>query len=165
MGAAVGIMQAGVQQQAANQDFEAKSQQWRQNVTDAWASAADQQKQIVLRQLQDQQAMQQKIKLSQIDEAQKRSLVNVSAAYGGVSGISVQNIADEVSRQAANNRTTDRTNYLYQVEQGEAQKQGTIDQAVGRADSLPFPQAPNPATFEVAALSSGVKLFSSLGGM
>lgn len=158
-------MQAGVQQQAANQDFAMKSMQWRQNVTDAWASARDQQGQLLMRELQDQNATTTKIHLQQIDAAQKTSLVRVSAAYGGVSGISVDNIANDVIRRSDMNIQTDRENFLYSTQQLETQKRATVTQAQGRIDSLAIPQPPNPASFGVNVLASGVRMFGQLSGV
>jgi hypothetical protein len=160
LGMMVGMAQAGVQAAAAQEDYSNRAAQWKQNVTNAWAAARDEQKQLLLRHMQEENAVSQKTKLSQIEEAQKRSLVEVSAAYAGVSGLSIENLTADVTRRAAMNRETERTNFLYTAQQIQAEQKATITRAEQRIASVPYPTPPNTAAPFISALASGIKGFA-----
>lgn len=101
------------------------------------------QKQISLRQMQEQNATAQKLQIQNIEEAKKRSEAELSGAESGVAGISIDNIISDVTRQAATNRQTERENLSMVTQQLQLDKeasrsrnQGRINQAAAQVNPL-----------------------------
>lgn len=161
LSAVVGMASAVVQHGAAQQDYEMKAAQWKQNVVNSWAAARDEQGQLLLRQMEEERGTAQKIKLSDIEEAEKRAEVEVSAAAGNVSGISVQNLVADVTRRAAYNRTVERQNWIMTAAQLQKEQDATITRAEGRINSVTRPVAPSGAALAVNVAAAGVKMFGA----
>jgi hypothetical protein len=159
LGMAVGAMQAIVGHQAAVDDYHAKSEQWRQNIVNAQSAARDEQGQLLLRHMQEEEATNQKVKLSQIEEAEQRALVEVTAGHSGVSGLSIQNLLSDVTRRSAYNRTVELQNFKMTAAQLQAEQNQTVTTMESRIASIPRPVAPNPAVPFVQMLAAGANAF------
>lgn len=131
---AVGAAQSVVQFAAANQEAKATEQ-------NALQAFSNEQNQLSLRQMQEADATAQKQKQQNLEEAEKKAAVEVSAASAGVSGISVDNLIMDVSRQAARNRQTQFENTKMAVAQLQTEKKGSRSQAQSRINSAPRPSA------------------------
>lgn len=158
--AGAGIAQAAVGFAAASQDFNARSAQWRQNYVNSLAAGRDEQRQLTLRQLQEQDAAIQKGHLLMLDEAERRSEVAVDAATAGIGGVTLDNLLTDVSRKAALNRATLATNYKNTAQQLQTEKDASVTGIENRINSVARPTSPSPASFLVEALGSGVRAFS-----
>jgi hypothetical protein len=142
-------MVAGIGQQvasfaAAQQDYKAKAAQWKANYTNALAAGRDEQGQLLQRELQEEAAYGQKQHLSLIEEAKAKSEAKVGAAYGGVSGLSVDAMIRDVGSQAAWNRASETENYKNTVQQLQLEKKGSVTTMQSRINSIPIPQKPSP---------------------
>jgi hypothetical protein len=159
---AVGVAQAVAGFAAAQQDYDAKANTWKQNVVNSWAAGRDEQGQILNRQLQEQDALVQKEHLISLEEAEKVSEGSVSAAYGGVSGISVDNLLADISRKSAINRSVERENWRMTAAQLDAQNKGTVTTMQNRINSVERPTSPSPAGLLLNVASAGVKYASGV---
>lgn len=160
---AMGVASAVVGHQASQADYEAKSAAWRQNYVNALAAGRDEQRQLTLRQLQEQDAYVQKNHLVMVEEAQKTAEYKVSAAASGVSGVSVDNLLDDIGRQAGLNRATLETNYKATAQQLQTQKDASVTQIESRINSVARPTSPSGASLFVNILGAGVKAASTPG--
>lgn len=148
-GAALGVAQALTSFVAQTQDFKAKSAAWKENYVNALAAGRDEQKQITNRQLQESDALTQKEHLANVEEAEARSEATVSAAYGGVSGASVDNLLMDISRRSAMNRHAERENWKATAAQLQAEADGTVARMKDRIASVPRPTPPNPLALAI----------------
>lgn len=164
LGAVVGIMGSVASFAAKQQDYEAKAAAWRQNVVNAQAAARDDQQQLLVRNLQEQDKTTQDKHVSYIEGAQKAAMAEASAAAGGVSGMSVDNLITDIEGKSALNRTYADMNYKMKAQQIQTQLTGTVTTMQSRIDSMHRPVAPNPLEMVVGIAGSGVKMFGG-GGM
>lgn len=160
---AMGVAQAVAGHQAAQADYEAKSAQWRQNYTNALAAGRDEDRQLTLRQLQEQDAFVQKRHLSMVEQAQKKSEAAVASTASGVSGISVDNILADVDRQAGLNQSTLETNWKNTAQQLQTEKNASVNRTQSRISSVTRPTSPSGASLFVGILGAGVKAASTPG--
>lgn len=147
---------------AAQADYDAKAEAWKQNYLNALAGARDEQKAITLRQTQEEAAAGQKVELADMDEAQHKAAVEVSAAEGGVSGVSVDNLVREQGAAAAFNRASITENLKMKTAQLQSEKDATNTTALNRINSMQRPTAPSGAALAVGIIGSGVKAFGSM---
>jgi len=147
---------------AAQADYEARSEQWRQNYVNALAAARDEQNQLTNRQLQEQSAYVQKRHLSLVEQAEKQSEAEVSAASAGVSGISVENLVQDIGRKAATNRAIAEQNWIMTANQLQAEKRATVTTAQNRINSVARPTSPSMGAYLLGAVGSGVKSFATM---
>lgn len=129
---------------AQQQQADAQNAMWTQNYINALSAERDTFDQLGERQMQEQDVTQQKIRVSQIDEARRAATTVVSGAATGVSGITMDNLLDDVSRRAEYNRTTAEENYNMTAQQLQMEKTGAVDQFQSRVNSVPTAQDPNP---------------------
>lgn len=113
--------QASAVRQAAIADYERKSTE------------------INRRQMQEDDAAAQKDGLQSLEEAQRGADAEVSAAAGGVAGVSLDNILSDVSRTGARNRETIRQNSDATAQQLQLEKKGAKAEAQSRINSAPAP--------------------------
>jgi hypothetical protein len=151
-----GIAQAVVGFAAAQADYNAKAQAWQQNYVNALAAGRNDMTQVQQRQLQEQDAFVQQDQLQRIEQAEKESEV---LANSGATGISSENLVAGVRRQGLVNRTTLFTNYNMKVRQLQVQAEAIPTEEMNRINSMERPVAPNPLTYVVQALGSGVRAF------
>lgn len=165
IGAVLGLVQAGVSMAASSADASAKAEQWKQNQINALAASRDEQRQLTLRQIQEQDATTQKVGASRVDEAQRTAEAEVSAADAGLSGVSLDAITREIGNRAAQNRTNAFENYRMTAEQLQAQKDASVTKAKGRIDSIATPTDTSFATGIVGLGQAGVKLYGAIQNM
>lgn len=148
---------------AKQQDYEAKAAAWRQNVVNAQAAARNDQQQLLQRDLQEQSKTVQSKHVSYIEGAQKAALAETSAAAGGVSGLSVDNLITDIQGRSALNRSYADENYRMKASQLQAQMDGTVVTMQSRIDSMPRPIAPSPLELVAGIAGAGVKLAGGMG--
>lgn len=155
MVAAGGSAVVGYMGKQAN--YEATQTAYWQNVQNSEAAARDEQKQLLIRTLQEGDATVQKKQVSYIEGAQKSAIAEASAAAGGVSGASVGNIVNDLEGKAALNRTYADENYKMKAQQLTAEMTGTVDKAQSRINAQPTGTAPNPLelAFGLAGAAAG----------
>lgn len=110
------------------------------------------------RQMQEADALTQKKLDLNIDEAQRGAEVSVSAASGGVAGISVDNLLQEVGRRAQRNRDVASENTRMQIAHLQDQKKSSADLAQGRIDASPDP---SPIGLVAGIAGSALSSYSS----
>lgn len=159
---AVGMAQAGTSAAAANADFAAKSSAWSQNVVNSEAAARDEDRQIIGNQLADQAKTNQQLQISTITQAQKQSAAAVSAAEGGVTGISVDNILQDIAGKSEVNRSYADENYKFIVADTQEHLNSSTDQAQSRINSMTVPLSPSPLTPLLGIAGAGIKAATGL---
>lgn len=112
---------------------------------------------IALRQMQEQDATAQKLQLQNIDEAQRKSAVELAASEAGVAGISVDNLVADVTRNAARNRVAERRNLQMTVTQLQLDKKGSQSGNQGRINQTP---RPSPLGLVAGIAGAGLKAFA-----
>jgi hypothetical protein len=161
---AVAGMQAQVTHKAKQIEYASKSAAWQQNVVNAEAASRDEQRQIITRQLQEQSKFVQKRHLSYMEEAQKSATAEVSAAAGGVGGISVDNLIGDIISKSSMNRGYMEENYKWVVADTTEQLHATDTRMKSRIASVERPTQPaDTRGIEIlgAAISAGSKLAGS----
>lgn len=131
---AVGAVQSIAQYQAASEEAEAT----RKNALQAYVND---QNAINHRQIQEADASAQKVQQINLEEAKKVSEVRLSASSAGVSGISVDNLVADVTRQASQNRQNQFDNTRMAINQLQLEKKSSQMQAQSRINSAPRPSA------------------------
>ena len=160
LGAVLSIAQAAVSFSAAQEDFDNKAAQWRQNATNSLAAGVEDQKKYVLRMSQEQDAFAQKTHQINVEGAEAKANAEVSAASGGVDGLSVDNIISGIDRDVRANQTAARTNYENTAVQLQSELDGTNTQIKNRINSVQVPTAPNPAAFALQGIGGALSAFS-----
>lgn len=151
MGAlAVGLITAGIGAVQSVAQFSAQRQEAKANQENATESWKQQQNQLTKRAMQEEDALRQKQQQQNIEEAQARADVVTSAAAGGISGISLDNLVADVGRRASFNRQAEEENTRNTLSQIRLERKGINSQAQGRINSVPKP--------------SGLSLVAGVGG-
>lgn len=158
--AAVSIASSVVSFMGASEDYENKAAQWRQNAANSLASGVEDQKKILLRMTQEQDAFVQKRHLAEVEGAEAQAQAEVSAAEGGVSGLSLDNIVTGIQRDISRNQTADRTNYENTVVQLGAELESTNTQIENRINSMQKPTKPNPLGYALQGIGGSLKAFA-----
>jgi len=146
----MGVLSAGIGLMKTVATFGAQQEESRKNAENAMAANAIEQRQLTLRQIQENQAAAQKKQAQNIQEAEVLAEAKVSQASMGVAGASVDNILADVSRKAATNRETIAENTRMTVQQLQTDKTASTIKAKSRIDSMP---PPNPLSL-VAGIGS-----------
>lgn len=131
---AVGAVQSIAQYNAQAEEAEAT----RKNALQAYAND---QNAIAHRQIQEADAGAQKVQQINLDEAKKTSEVQLSASSAGVTGISVDNLVSDVTRQASQNRQNQFDNTKMAITQLQLERKQSQAQAQSRINSAPRPSA------------------------
>lgn len=158
---AVGIASSVAQFSAAQSDYQARAEQWRSNVVNSWAAAREEQKQLLARELQEQEAYAQKSHLSLVEQAEKQATAEVSAAGAGVSGISVGNLVADIGRKAATNRVLAERNWMNTAQQLRQEQGATVTRASNRINSVSVPTSPSSAGLLAGIGGSAIKAFGT----
>lgn len=161
-GIAMGGLQAVASFGAAQADYNAKAEQWRQNVVNSEAAARDDQRQLINRQLQEQAKTTQENHISYLKQAEKQSSVEVSAAQGNVSGISVDNLLADIAGKSELNRTYADQNYKYIAADIQERLWANNTTLASRINSVTRPTSPSALSLIAGIGGSAVKGFSSL---
>lgn len=162
-GVVLSVAQAAVSFSAANEDYENKAQQWRQNYTNSLAAGRDDQKQLSLRMIQEQDATSQKTTANRVEGAEVGAEAEVSAGNAGLSGISLDNIMVGINRKIAAKQTADRTNHENTIAQLKAQNEATVTQMQSRINSVQRPTAPNPLGYALQGIGGAIGAISKSG--
>ena len=104
--AIVAIASSVVSFMSAQADYEARSEQWKQNYVNALASGRDEQKQLNIRMVQEGEAKAQRDQLNTLEGAELSAEAEVSASSAGVSGISLNSILSGINRKNSVQRPT-----------------------------------------------------------
>ena len=128
---------------AQNADYATKRAQWKQNYVNSLAAGADEQKQLQLRAMQEEEAKNQKLQLSNIEEAQKKSQAELAAAEGGAGGLSIQSVLVDLGRRAAFNRQTEERNWSMTAQQLTEEMKSTNTRIQQRINSVERPTGPS----------------------
>lgn len=161
-GLGVGMLQAGASSAASNADYAAKSAAWSQNVVNSEAAARDEEKQIIGNQLAEQAKTNQQLQISELTQAEKQGQEGARAAGGNVSGVSVDNILQDIAGKSEVNRTYADMNYKFIVAGTQQQLTASDDQEQSRINSMPLPQSPSPLAPLIGIAGAGVKAFGAL---
>lgn len=158
IGVGISLLQGMASYSAAKQDYRAQSQAWRQNYVNALAAGRDEQNQLLLRTMQEEDAKNQKLAVQNIEEAQRKAEAEVSATEGGVSGLSIANVLQDIGRRAAFNRQTEERNFDMTAAQLEQEMRAVNTRIEGRINSVTRPTKPNALGFFLPALGAGLKM-------
>lgn len=155
--AVVAVAQSVVSFAAAQDDYNNRAEQWKQNYVNALASGRDEQRQLQIRMIQEQAGHQQQQQMAEIEGAEIGAEAEVSAAAGGVSGISLDNILTGINRKIATKQAAEDTNYMNTVAQlGESLK-ATNTSIENRINSVAKPTAPNPLGYAFQGIGGALK--------
>ncbi|CAH0343716.1 hypothetical protein [Rhizobium sp. CECT 9324] len=155
--AAVALATSVVSFAAADADYNNRAEQWKQNYVNALASGRDEQRQLQIRMIQEQAGHQQQQQLAEIEGAEVGAEAEVSAAAGGVSGISLDNILTGINQKIATKQAAEDTNYMNTVAQlGESLK-ATNTNIENRINSVAKPTAPNPLGYALQGIGGALK--------
>lgn len=135
----LGLLQFGIGAASTVANYSAQQQEAEATKAAAEQAFQNEQSQINLRQMQEQDALRQKQQAQNIEEAEVKASAQVSAAEGGIAGVSVDNILSDVSRRAARNREVEATNTKNIITQLQAEKKASGSRAQSRINSAPKP--------------------------
>jgi hypothetical protein len=155
----VGALQSVASFAAAQADYNAKAEQWKQNYLNALASARDDQNQLTIRQVQEEQATSQKLHTSLVEEAKNKAEVVAGADY--VSGLSIDALVQDQGMAAGTNRAGIEQNLKMKVAQLQKEKDATNTTALNRINSVARPVSPSGFSLAVGVLGAGVKAFGT----
>jgi hypothetical protein len=155
---AVGLLSAGLGVAQTVASYSAQRQESKTNADNSVQAWKNNQEQITQREMQEQDALRQKQTQQNIQEAQALADTQVSAAASGVSGISVDNLLQDVSRRADANRETEQTNTDMVISQLKQQRKGINSDAQSRINSVP---EPSPLSLIAGIGSAGISGFNS----
>lgn len=158
--AALAVAQSVASFAAANADYNAKAEQWRQNYSLSLQSGVEDQKRLLLRAVQEQEGFAQKAQETNIQGAKIKAEAEASAGQAGVGGISVDNIMAGIDRDVARNVEADRTNYMNTAEQITAELAGTNSTIQNRINSVQRPVSPSPIGFALQGIGGAIKAFN-----
>lgn len=158
--AVVAIASSVVSFAAAQDDYENRAAQWKQNYVNALASGRDEQRQIQVRMTQEQDGHVQQQQMAEIEGAEIRSEAEVSAATAGLSGISLDNILTGISRNIATKQAAEETNYMNTVAQLGENLKATNTNIENRINSVAKPTSPNPLGYALQGIGGAFKAAS-----
>lgn len=146
-GMILSVMQSVVSFAAAQEDYENKAQQWRQNYTNSLAAGRDEQRQLSLRMLQEEDAHVDSQQQNNIEGAEALSQAEASGNSSGASGISLGNILGSMRFKLAQRAQNEKTNFTNKVAQLTTEMNATNTTIQNRINSVQRPTAPNPLGF------------------
>lgn len=155
--AVVSVMQSVVSFAAAQQDYQARAKQWRQNVTNSLASGRDEQRQLSLRMLQEEDAFVDAQHQNTIEGAEAVATAEVAGNSAGASGISLGNIIAGMRQKLAMRQTNEDTNYRNTVAQLTTEMDATNNRIRSRINSVQRPTAPNPLGYVLQGIGGALK--------
>lgn len=143
------------------QEADAQNARYKQNYINSLAAARDNQRQLTDRQMQEQEATAQKDHQVLVEGAQRAADVSVSAAGGGVAGLSVDSLIADVGRNVALNRANLARNYEMTAAQLQEQKIATVTTAESRINSVAQASSPSFAGTALEIAGAGIKAYGS----
>ena len=157
LGVITSVLSSVVSFMAAQEEYEQRAEQWRQNYTNALASGRDEQNQIQLRMAQEEEGYLQKNQLARIEGAEIAAEAEVSAGAAGVGGISLANILTGINRKIGMKIGADKQNYLNTVAQLGQEMKATNTNIENRINSVQRPTAPNPLGYMLQGIGGALK--------
>lgn len=158
--AGVAIAQSVVSFAAAQQDYNARAEQWKQNYVNALSSGREEQNQLQIRMIQEEAGLSQKQQLTKIEGAEVASEAEVSAASAGVSGVSLDNIITGINRKVDTKLAADRTNHMNLAAQLNEELKATNTNVKNRINSVAKPSSPSPLGYALQGIGGAAKAFS-----
>ncbi|WP_266031228.1 virion core protein, T7 gp14 family [Brucella intermedia] len=155
--AAVAIATSVVSFASAQSDYQARSDQWKQNYVNSLASGRDEQKQLQIRMGQEQDSHAQREQMNQIEGAEIAAEAEVSAAASGVSGISLTNILTGINRKIGMKMAADDTNYKNTALQLTKELDATNTNIQNRINSVQRPTSPNPLGYALQGVGGALQ--------
>ena len=155
--AAVALATSVVSFAAAQDDYNARAAQWKQNYVNALASGREEQQQLQVRMVQEQAGHSQQQQMSEIEGAEVRAEAEVSAANAGLSGISLNNILTGINRKIGQKQAAEETNYLNTVAQLGQNLKATNTNISNRINSVSTPVSPNPLGYALQGIGGALK--------
>lgn len=160
-GVALAVAQSVVSFGAAQADYNAKADQWRQNYVNSLAAGRDEQRQISLRMIQEEEATKQRTQLNSIEGAEVAAEAEASAAASGIAGISLDNIMVGIGRKVEAKQAAERANYRNTAQQLNVQMDATNTTIMNRINSVARPSAPNPLGYALQGIGGALKAASA----
>lgn len=157
LGAVVAVMQSVVSFAAAQEDYNNRAEQWKQNYVNALASGRDEQRQLQVRMVQEHGAHSQKQQMANIEGAEVAAEAEVSAASAGLSGISLGNILMGIGQKIGMKKVADSTNHKNTVLQVGEQLKATKTNIENRINSVQKPTAPNPLGYALQGAGGALR--------
>lgn len=157
---ALGVAMFAVQAASTVAGFVGQQQEAKANEKNAVQDWKNKQEAITKRTMQEQDALRQKQRMQNIEEAQVVSEVEASSASAGIDGISVENLKADVSRRAAMNRDADEQNTKMILSQLRTERKGVNAQAQGRINAVPRPSPLSLIAGLGKAAMSGVNTYN-----
>lgn len=142
-GVILGVMQSVVSFAAANQEYEAKAKQYRENRTNALSAGRDEQRAISLRELQEQQAHTDAKEQNKIEGAEAVAKAENAGNASGATGVSLDNIVSGLKRKVEKQQTNEDINYRMKANQLTTEMKATETTMKNRINSVSKPTAPN----------------------
>lgn len=158
---AMGIASFAVGAAQAVAQYSAQKAEYKQNEANSIQAWKDQQAQITQREMQEQDALKQKLAQQNLEQAQAEADVEVSGAAAGVSGISLDNLTRDVARRAATNREIEQTNTDMIISQLKLERKGANSQAQSRINSVAKPSGLSLIAGIGSAAVSGVSSYTN----
>lgn len=146
----MGVLSFAVKAIGAVASFAAQSAESAANARNAIEQNKIDQRQLTLRQIQENAAAAQKKQAQNVQEAEVKAEATVAQVSKGVTGLSVENLLNDVTRKAARNQTTISENARMAVVQIQEGKKAATVRAQSRIDSVP---PPNPLSL-IAGIGS-----------
>ena len=162
---AVSGLSAVAEYGAKQAQFKAETNRYNQNITNSLVAQRDETKALTLRQMQEQEATGQKDHLVNIEAAQKQAEVEVSAAGGNVTGISVDSLIADVGRRASTQRLSLQRNYEMTATQLQSEQDATVNKAQSRINQVAAPTAPSPAGAIIGFAGKALDAYTSYSKM
>lgn len=156
LGLVMSVAKSVVSFAAAQDDYNNKAAQWKQNVTNSLASGRDEQQQLSLRMLQEQDSKSQKDTANIVEGAEIQAEAEVSADTAGISGISLDNTLLGIQRKIALKKAADDANHNNTVAQLTTEMKATNSTIKNRINSVQRPTAPNPLGFILQGVGGGL---------
>lgn len=155
--AAIALATSVVSFAAAQDDYNARAEQWKQNYVNALASGRDEQRQLQVRMVQEQAGHSQQQQMTEIEGAEVRAEAEVSAANSGLSGISLNNILTGINRKIGQKQAAEETNHFNTVAQLSESLKATNTSISNRINSVSRPVSPNPLGYALQGIGGALK--------
>ena len=126
------------------EQYEAKEQQYAQNIEDAEADNRADETSLTLREMQENQSYSEQDHQALIEKAQKQAQVMAAAGSSGVAGNSVGQLVAGIGVDINEKRATLETNWANTATQLQSQKDTAVAQEMARINQVAAPYSPNP---------------------
>lgn len=157
----LGIAQSVMQFSAADQQYQAQMEHQRQNAINASRAAENQYSNISIRAQQEDMARHQQQTETNMAAAQAASTVEVAAAEGGVSGLSVEHVLRDIYAQQGRNEAALDANQRMSRDYLMGEKKSAEAGGQGQINAVPIPEKPSFAPYLLNAFGSGLNAYGN----